>query len=208
MLPPFLGAALLLLSAGVIGLALLAALRAGPGRPALRRLALTAAAVTGAVYAGFWIVGLMMSRITVIAPGGEIRFCGLDCHLAVSVASVRRGPEPLVTVRFSSNAIRAPEWPGKLRYRLRDGQGREYAPINAVPDTPLSAGETSTFELRFPGGARPDSATLVVTWKGVLDYLVPGAGNILVQRRRRLALPTVGGSAGSPQSSAFSPVGR
>ena len=150
----------------------------------------------------------MLARTTVIGPGGEIRFCGLDCHLAVSVVSVRRGPEPLVTVRFSSNAVRAPEWPGKLGYRLCDGQGREFAPLHAVPDTPLNAGETATFELRFPGGARPDGATLVVTWKGGLDYLVPGAGNVQVQRRRRLALPTVGLSAGSPQASAISHQSR
>jgi hypothetical protein len=194
MLPPFLGAALLFLSAGAIGLAFLVALWAGRGRPRVRRRALAGAAAAGGLYAGFWILGLVLAGSTVVSPGREIRFCGLDCHLAVSVASVRRGPGPLVTVRFASNALRAPEWPGKLRYRLRDGGGREFAPLNAVPDTPLGAGETTTFELRFPADARPDSATLVVTWKGGLDYLGPGAGNVLVQRRRRLALPAIPGS--------------
>jgi hypothetical protein len=174
----------------VIGSALLVALWAGRRRqPQLRRRALVTGGTMAGVYAFFWILGLALSHTTVFSPGSEIRFCGLDCHLHVSVTGVRPGAELGVTVRFASNAVRAPEWPGKLRFRLRDDEGREFAPLNQVPDTPLAAGDAASFELRFPNEARPEGAVLIVTWDGGLDYLVPGAGNILVQRRRRLALP-------------------
>lgn len=190
MLPPFLGAVLLLGSVVVIGASLLVALWAGRGRrPLLRRRALATGGATAGVYALFWILGLVLMPTTVLSPGSEIRFCGLDCHLAVSVAGVHPGPELGVTVRFASNAVRAPEWPGRLRFRLRDDEGREFAPLNEVPNTALPAGAATSFELRFPEGARPAGAVLIVTWDSGLDYLVPGSGNILVQRRWRLALP-------------------
>lgn len=190
MLPPFVGAVLLLGSAVVIGASILVAFWAARSRrPQLRRRALAAGGAMAGIYVFFWILGLALTRTTVLSPGSEIRFCGLDCHLHVSVTGVRSGPDLGVTVRFASNAVRAPEWPGKLRFRLRDDEGREFAPLNKLPDTPLPAGAASSFELRFPRDARPSGAVLIVTWDGGLDYLVPGAGNILVQRRRRLALP-------------------
>jgi hypothetical protein len=190
MLPPFLGALLLLGSAVVIAAALIMALWARHiQRPELRRVALAAGGGMAGIYAFFWILGLLLTPTTVLSPGSELRFCGLDCHLHVSVTGVHPGPELGVTVRFASNAVRAPEWPGKLRFRLRDDEGREFAPLNLPPDAPLAAGAESSFELRFPSEARPAGAVLIVTWDGGLDYLVPGAGNILVQRRRRLALP-------------------
>lgn len=189
MLPPFFGAVLLLGSAAVIGSAILVALWASRKRPRLRRRALAVGGAMAGIYAFFWILGLVLTRTTVLSPGSELRFCGLDCHLHVSVTGVRPGPELGVTVRFASNALRAPEWPGKLRFRLRDDEGREFAPLNQVPDAPLPAGTESAFELRFPREVNPAGAVLIVTWDSGLDYLVPGAGNILVQRRRRLALP-------------------
>jgi hypothetical protein len=190
MLPPFLGALLLLATVTVTGAALLLAFWASRSRrPALRRVALGAGGAMAGVYALFWMLGIVLTRTTVLAPGSEVRFCGLDCHLHVSVTGVRPGPELGVTVRFASNAVRAPEWPAKLRFRLLDDEGREFAPVNRIPDNPLAAGAESSFELRFPREAHAAGAVLIVTWDGGLDYLVPGSGNILVQRRRRLALP-------------------
>lgn len=189
MLPPFFGAVLLLATVAVAGSALLVALWAGRRRqPQLRRRALATGGTMAGLYSFFWILGLALSHTTVFSPGSEIRFCGLDCHLHVSVTGVRPGADLGVTVRFASNAVRSPERPGKLRFRLRDDEGTEFAPLNQVPDTPLAAGDAASFELRFPREARPEGAVLIVTWDGGLDYLIPGAGNILVQRRRRLAL--------------------
>ena len=86
-----------------------------------------------------------------------------------------------------------PEWPGTLSFRLVDEAGKEYSPVDVVPDSALRAGQSWTHELHFPGGIRPRGAVLLVTWKPGLDYLVPGAGNPLVQRKTRLALPAATG---------------
>ena len=194
MLPPFLGALLLLGTVGIVLLSLLIALvtRLG-GNGAAARKALLPGAVIAGIYALFWVAGLVLSRESALPPGQALRFCGLDCHLHVSVASVEPGAELGVTVRFSSNAKQAPEWPGKLAFRLVDGAGKEYSPSNAVPDSALRAGQSWTHELRFPAVQQPRGAALLVTWKPGLDYLVPGSGNPLVQRKTRLALPQPGG---------------
>lgn len=189
-LPQFLGMLLLLGTAGVLALALAVALWAAVtrNRAVLRRSALVGSGMAG-IYALFWLGGLALTRRAVLPPGESLRFCGLDCHLHVSVDAVRRGEQVGVTVRFSSNAFRAPEWPDALRFRLRDAAGTEYAPSNAPPNDPVLAGQSWTHELHFPRTARTEGAELIVTWGGWLDYLVPGEGNPLVQRQRRLALP-------------------
>lgn len=190
MLPQFFGSLLLVGTVGFALLALALAMWARPrGKPLLARRALIAAGAVAGVYGLFWVLGVALAPRRVLAPGETISFCGLDCHLHVSVREVRTGPDLGVTVRFASNAVRAPEWPGALRFRLRDSSGREYAPSNSVPDTALRAGASWEFELLFPAQAKPDGSVLIVTWDGVLDYLVPGSGNPLAQRQRRLALP-------------------
>jgi hypothetical protein len=193
MLPPFLGMLLFLGTVAVTGLGLLVwAVAAMRGNAASGRYARRAAGLMAGGYALFWLLGVALPRKEVLPPGGEVQFCGLDCHLHVAVAGVRSGPDLGVTVRFSSNAVQAPEFPGELKFRLRDASGHEYAPTNAVPDRPLTAGTSWSHELHFPAEARPAGATLVVTWSGWLDYFVPGAGNPLAQRRRQLALPAAG----------------
>jgi hypothetical protein len=192
MLPPFLGQLLFLGTVGAVGLAALVVLWAVlRGHPTIHRLALGLGGAAVGVYALFWLLGLglALARPAVLPPPGELGFCGLDCHLHVSVEAVNASPELGVTVRFRSDAVRAPEFPRELRFRLRDAAGRELAPLNAVPDLPLRAGESRSHLLRFPAGASAATAELIVTWNGWLDYFVPGAGNPLVQRQRRLALP-------------------
>jgi hypothetical protein len=190
-LPQFLGMLLLLGTVMVLALVLSVALWAAVrrNRAVLRRALLVAAGMTG-IYGVFWLGGLALTRRVVLAPGESLSFCGLDCHLHVSVDGVRRGEQVGVTVRFSSNALRAPEWPDALRFRLRDASGTEYAPSDAPPNNPVLAGQSWTHELHFPRVARTEGAQLIVTWGGWLDYLVPGEGNPLVQRQRRLALPS------------------
>jgi hypothetical protein len=195
MLPPFLGALLFLATAGIVLLSLLGALGAGlSGNRLLSRRALLAGGGMAAIYAGFWLLGLLLARKSVLPPGESVSFCGFDCHLQVSVDKVTAGPDLGVTVRFSSNAKQAPERPAELLFRLVDGAGKQYAPTNQVPDRALRAGESWTHELHFPAGAVPAGAQLQVTWKSGLDYFVPGEGNPLVQRRRRLTLPASSGS--------------
>jgi hypothetical protein len=196
MLPPFLGALLLLGTVGVVALSGAAALwaRVRQNGPLLRG-ALYVGGGTAALYGFFWLLGLGIAMSGGAQPVEELRFCGLDCHLHVSVAGVRPGSAPVVTVKFSSNAVRAPEWPKELQFRLRDGSGREFAPTNQVPNRALLAGESWNQDLEFPAGANPAGAELIVTWKPGPDYFVPGSGNPLVQRYRRLALPNPGTGA-------------
>lgn len=190
MLPQLFSAVLLLGTAviAVVGLGVVILARSR-SRPLLVRRALIASGFVVGVYGLFWVLGVVLAPRKVLAPGETISFCGLDCHLHVSVQQVRAGPDLGVTVRFASNAVRAPEWPGALRFRLRDSSGREYAPSNSVPGTALRAGASWEFELLFPADLKPEGSVLIVTWGGALDYLVPGAGNPLAQRQRRLALP-------------------
>jgi hypothetical protein len=192
MLPEFLGMLLFLGTAAAIALmALLALWGVVRKNRVLLSWALRGGGIAAGVYGFFWLLGLglAMARPALLAPPAELEFCGLDCHLHVSVAGISAEPELGVTVRFRSNAVRAPEFPRELRFRLRDAAGREYAPLNDVPESPLLAGESRSHLVRFPAGDRAGSAELIVTWNGWLDYFVPGAGNPLVQRQRRLALP-------------------
>ena len=202
MLTPFVGTLLLLATAGIVALSLVVALISrSTGSKGLARRALMAGGGMMVVYGASWLLSVLLTPTQVLSPGAVIRFCGLDCHLHVSVAGVRQGTPLGVLVHFSSNAVRAPEWPGKLRFRLRDDEGREFAPLNQVPDLPLTAGAESTVELRFPQEARAPGSVLIVTWDGRLDYLVPGQGNPMVQRKRRLALPEAQRTALTPPGS-------
>ena len=187
MLPPFLGQ--LLTGATALGLilatliALAAAVRGS--RFWLRVSAgLASSALLG--YGGFFGLGLLLARDRVLPPGAAVRFCGLDCHLHVQVSEAHTGA---VMVRFSSNAVRVPEFPAELDFRLRDHQGKTYRPVNQIPERALGPGESWTHTLRFAEGVPIEGGSLIVTWKRGLDYLVPGAGNPLVQRHTRLALP-------------------
>jgi hypothetical protein len=187
MLPPFLGQLLTVATGGVlVGGLLLAVLGGMRGSWFLVRLAGVTTGAAVAVYGAFFGAGLLLAKDRVLAPGEAVRFCGLDCHLHVQVSGARAGE---VVVRFSSNAVRAPEWPELLAFSLVDAQGRRYPVRNEIPHRPVGPEESWEHTLEFPAGVNPTGATLEVTWKNKLDYLVPGAGNPLVQRHTRLALP-------------------
>lgn len=194
MLPPFLGMLLTLATAGVLALALLGVfLGLMRGHRAVLRTSLGAGLGMAGLYLMFFGLGLLLAKNQILRPGQAVRFCGLDCHLHVAIDAVHPSAPGSdgalgVVVRFSSNAVRAPEWPRDLDFQLRDSSGHAYRPLNSVPDSALGAGQTWTHELRFPESVNPQGASLVVTWKPGLDYLVPGAGNPLVQRRTALAL--------------------
>lgn len=187
-LPPFIGQLLTLATAGGLALAALIGVVAWIRRS---RLALRAGGLLGGVvilvYGGFFGLGLLLARDRVLPPGESVQFCGLDCHLHVQVSEAHPGA---VTVRFSSNAVRAPEFPAELRVELVDSAGRTFQPMNRIPDRALGPGESWTYPLRFADTVRVNGGSLIVTWKHAMDYLVPGAGNPLVQRHTRLALPT------------------
>lgn len=179
----FLGTAAI--TAGVV-LGLAYALGRGD-HPLLRRLGIFGAVVL-AGYAALLAAGPAVTAPRTLAPGAELSFCGFDCHLHVSALGARRDDGLAVTLRLRSDATRAPEFPGELAVRVVDAAGRRYAPVEPLPRNELRAGETVTHTLRFPV---PDEATaprVTVTWARWIDWLVPGPGNPLVQRKVLLDL--------------------
>jgi hypothetical protein len=191
MIPPFIGQLMFMGTAATLAVALIVAI-AGllSGHPRIAGASLGAAGVVLLCYALGWGGALLVARHRVLAPGEEVSFCGLDCHLHVSVAKAERERtgDLGVTVRFRSDARAAPEYPSELRIGVIDGNGHEYLPSDGLISAPLRAGETveNTFHFALPADAAEPK--LIVTWKGKIDYLVPGDGNPLVQRRSLLAL--------------------
>lgn len=153
------------------------------------------ARVTGAVVAGYglvWVVGYLTAPARLVGPGEEVQFCGLDCHLHVSAVAVTRGTDLAVTLRFRSDARGAAEYPGLLKLVVVDGAGRRYAPSAGMMAEPLEAGQTIEREFRFSVPPDGGAARLEVSYDSVMDYLVPGLGNPLAQRRTPLALVAAG----------------
>ncbi len=190
MIPAFLGVVILMVALGAVGLGLgLVIVGRLSGRTVVVRtgLRLVVGAVMG--WAGAWLVGWVTAPRGVVPLGEEIAFCGIDCHLHVSAVGVSRGESLVVRLRFRSDAKAADEFPGMLRFALRGPDGRRRAPAAGLVTDTLAAGAIIERELRF---AATDPAVLEVTWDSWLDYLVPGAGNVLVQRLRPLGLSRTG----------------
>jgi hypothetical protein len=135
-------------------------------------------------------------RHRVLAPGEELAFCGFDCHLHVSVVGPLPGsasPPPgtrIVNVRARSDARRAPEFPAELRFRLVDGDDREYLP---QPESgrfagPLAAGEAETIALVFSTPATASDLRLRVTLSALPDRFLLGPANSRAVARTTLAL--------------------
>jgi hypothetical protein len=158
------------------------------GRP--RLLVATSVVVTSwlACYAMALVLGPVLTARRTLARGEELHFCGLDCHLHVSVVRVTRDHDLVVTIRFRSDARAAPEFPSHLTMRVVDAAGEEYQAATPRDWPPLPAGESYEREIRFalPPGAAPDR--LIATRGDWEDYLVPGPENALVQQRRALRL--------------------
>jgi hypothetical protein len=138
-----LGACLVLAVLGLVALHALVVRRYGRAF-----VSLAALAAVSVVYLGFVLVFSVASGERVLARGEEKYFCELDCHLAYSVAGVRRaksigaGPGAataggefyVVTLktRFDETTISArrgdgPLYPNPRRVTVYDAQGRSYA---------------------------------------------------------------------------------
>ena len=189
MISPALGTLVLLATLGVVAVSLatmtLALIRA---RRPLFRVGATLCVTTVAGYAVVWLAGLILTPARLVPTGEELAFCGLDCHLHVAAVRSSRGTDLAVTVRFRSDARRAAEYPGLLRLVVVDGAGRRYAPSAGMIAEPLEAGQMIEREFRFSVPASAGPARLEVSYDSVMDYLVPGLGNPLAQRRTPLAL--------------------
>ena len=120
------------------------------------RLARRAAALTFG-YAALYLWSPAPSRCShrgACCPvGGEVSFCGLDCHLHVSVlGSETDGDRVGVIVRVRSDARQEPEYPRYLQFRLLGADGVLRTPENEARAflRPLEAGQSYVDSLYFP----------------------------------------------------------
>jgi len=185
-----LGSALLV----VLGLGVLVfALARGNGRLARR-----AAALTGS-YAVLYLactagVALLTPR-RVLPPGDELSFCGLDCHLHVSVVGGDTTRDRIaVIVRVRSDARQEPEYPQYLQFRLVGPDGTAMPPENEgrAFSAVLPAGQEYVDSLVFPVASASQRYTLRVTYPGPIDALLFGPASSGATGKTTLAL---GGAA-------------
>ena len=196
MLAHFLGFLILLGSALLVVLGLgvcLFALARGNGRLARRAATVTASYAT--LYLLCTVGFALMTPRRVLPVGGELSFCGLDCHLHVSVVgSDTAGGRMTVLVRVRSDARQEPEYPQYLQFRLIGAGGAPLAPDNEgrAFSGPLAAGQTYVDSLTFPVSPTASPYTLRVIYPGPIDQLLFGPASSGATGKTTLAL---GGSA-------------
>lgn len=189
MIPPVLSALMLLGSLLVVGLGL-AAWVVGRLRsqPRTRQIGGRVALAVAAAYAVLWVVTVPLAGERRIPIGGEVSFCGVDCHLHVSVAKVDRGESLGVSVRLRSNARVAAEYPSLLRFEIVDAAGQRWLPSDGLIAETLPAGASLDRTFQFSLGSSGTLRGLAVSRPGIIDYLLVGRANPLVQRRFILEL--------------------
>lgn len=190
-----LGGTLLFLGmfAALTGGFVVGAIAALAGRPRVARAAAWTSGIAAVVYLAALAAGPMLTPRRVL-PAGTVRsFCGFDCHLHVRAVTAYGRSPVAVRIEAWSDAARAPEWPGTLSYRLVDADGRRYPAVNSPPAEPLGPGDAASFELEFATPPGVGAQALEISWAGVMDLLVPGPGNTLVQRRQPVALAIAAG---------------
>lgn len=130
---------------------------------------------------------------TALAPGGELHFCGLDCHMHVSVVQAEAGEPWRLTLRLRSDARRAPDFPQYLRLRVIGSDGRRYVPDVASLAAPLVAGadDRRDITVALPAGVRPDR--LVASWADWPSVVIPGPDQRWVRERTALLVPAPAG---------------
>jgi hypothetical protein len=146
-------------------------------------------------YVAVYLLAVLASPLTarrrVLPPGSELSFCGIDCHLHVSVAGSTTEPGQVrAAVRVRSDAVEAPEYPGYLQFRLVGADG-SILPPNPAPDAfthPLAAGESYVDTLAFAVPATGGPYSLRVTYAGVMDNLMLGPANPRAAGKASLAL--------------------
>jgi hypothetical protein len=168
----FLGAALLLAVLGLVALHALVVRRYGRAK-----VSLFALAAVGALYFGLMLVFSLVSGERVLARGEEKHFCEIDCHLAYSVAGVRRaktigeGPGQatargeflIVTLktRFDETTISSHRGDGQLypnprRATVHDAEGHTYAASEEARRALSASGGDASVSLDTP--LRPGEA--------------------------------------------------
>jgi hypothetical protein len=204
-------AAVALLTFGIIALAM--------GRWTRALLCAALLCLTTFAYAAALAASAALSRERLLAAGETKRFCGayLDCHLGVRVEGVERreaiggvrsrGAFHVVTVRVSSDAVRATLRPERLEFALVDVAGNRYerahsaesalaaeAGIEPPPlERPVPPG--GSYAVRIVFDVPPEALAPRLLARegagvmGVLERVLIGDEDAFGHRARLLALP-------------------
>ena len=139
-------------------------------RPELAKLSALVVGVAATGYLALLLSLSLASQEKVLAPGQLKYFCEMDCHLAYTVADVRREPQrTVVTVRvwfdektIGPNRGNSPLTEGDRHIELVDGQGHVYTPSPVNLRRPLRPGESFTADLVFPAPSSASDPRLLI----------------------------------------------
>ena len=183
----------------------------------LRAAALAAVAAGVTAMYGAGLVGTSLaSHDDVLPVGATKRFCGfyLDCHLGVTVVNAQSlpvvgtrrasGSYRVITLRVSSNAVRATLQPERLRMLLLGANGKRYARdiaaerelaggLDVVLERAIAAGGAYTVQVVFdvPDDVRADWI-YVAEGQGpdrIVEGILIGDEDSFLHRKTLLALP-------------------
>ena len=181
-------ASFLVLAASIPGALLVAAFGVVRGNSRMtRRAGMVGAALLG-TYGVLLLAGPLVLGRRTLAPGQELAFCGVDCHLHLTTTHVARNGGIDVTMRARSDAREAPEDPRYVALSVVDARGTRYPADSMTLDTPLGPGDSYERTLHFAVPASATGLRLVGTWQGWPAYVIPGPDNIFVQRRSGIVL--------------------
>ena len=181
-------ASFLVLSASITGALLVAAIGAARGNARLSRRAGVVGVSLLGTYGVLLLAGPFLLGHRTLAPGQELAFCGVDCHLHLTTTHVTRNGGIDVTMRARSDAREVPEDPRYVSISVVDARGIRYRADSMTLDTPLGPGDSYERTLHFAVPASATDLRLVGTWQGWPAYGIPGPDNIFVQRRSGIAL--------------------
>jgi hypothetical protein len=181
-------AAFVALAAAITGALLVSAFGFWRGNTTMaRRAGMAGLAVLG-VYGALLLAGPLLVGRRTLAPGEELAFCGVDCHLHLTATHVARDGGLDVTVRARSDAREVPEDPRHVSLSVVDANGTRYPADSMTLDTPLGPGDAYERTVHFGVPATATGLRLVGTWRGWPAYAIPGPDNIFVQQRSGIAL--------------------
>lgn len=182
------------------------------------RAALAAGLCVAGLYVALTLAFSLASTEEVLAGGAEKYFCELDCHLAYSVAGVRRAPALggaraagefwVVTLRTRFDETTTshgrgdrPLNPNPRRVEVFDEERRAYGPSEegarslaeagaaGTPlDTPLRPGESYTTQLVFDLPAGVRRPVLLVSESTAATRFIIGHENSLLHRKTKFRL--------------------
>ena len=159
-----------------------------------RRLARRSAGLSVA-YAAAYLAGVALSILLtprrVLPVGAELSFCGVDCHLHLSVVGAERMPDRIaVAVQARSDAKAAAEYPRYLQFRLVDRDGTLFAPTTTAESFAgaLEAGGVLVDTLTFAAPPTGAPYSLRIIYPDLPEALLLGPANGRATGRTTLAL--------------------